>query len=70
MCSHFANSGERSAVTVQLIGITNNLAVLLQVRPYINNITITKAWCLHAFEVQFSSSNYDENQVMNKPACS
>ncbi|KAL6761626.1 maltose exporter-like protein [Haematococcus lacustris] len=31
MCSHFANRGERSAVNVQLIGIINNMMVLLQV---------------------------------------
>lgn len=32
MCSHFANRGERSAVNVQLVGILNNMLVLLQAR--------------------------------------
>jgi hypothetical protein len=32
MCSHFANSGELNAVVVQLIGIANNMAILVQVR--------------------------------------
>ncbi len=32
MCTHFAGRGERSAVTVQIIGIINNMMVLLQVR--------------------------------------
>lgn len=31
MCSHFAASGERSAVNVQLIGILNNFLILTQV---------------------------------------
>ena len=32
MCTHFGSRGERSAVNVQLIGMANNLLVLLQVR--------------------------------------
>ncbi len=32
MCSHFAASGERSAVNVQLVGILNNFLILTQVR--------------------------------------
>ncbi|KAG2494534.1 hypothetical protein HYH03_007301 [Edaphochlamys debaryana] len=31
MCSHFAASGERSAVNVQLVGILNNFLILTQV---------------------------------------
>ena len=31
MCTHFAGRGERSAVNVQIIGIVNNMLVLLQV---------------------------------------
>ncbi len=31
MCTHFAARGERSAVKVQVIGIANNMLVLLQV---------------------------------------
>ncbi len=31
MCTHFAGRGESSAVKVQVIGIANNMLVLLQV---------------------------------------
>jgi hypothetical protein len=38
MCSHFAASGERSAVNVQLVGILNNFLILTQVGPCRNTL--------------------------------
>jgi hypothetical protein len=45
MCSHFANRGERSAVNVQLVGILNNMLVLLQARMSSNSVTLAMLQC-------------------------
>jgi hypothetical protein len=59
MCSHFANSGERSAVIVQLIGIANNLAVLVQVNRFLDRGAKELSWLFASLIIhKWQSSSY------------